>query len=55
MGRRYTKEEYLTLFNKIKKAIPISSITTDIIVGFPNETEEDFQETIDFVNECQID
>lgn len=55
MGRRYTKEEYLTLFNKIKKAIPNSSITTDIIVGFPNETEEDFQETIDLVNECQFD
>ncbi|MFA5696529.1 MAG: tRNA (N6-isopentenyl adenosine(37)-C2)-methylthiotransferase MiaB [Bacilli bacterium] len=55
MGRRYTKEEYLVLFNKIKKAIPNSSITTDIIVGFPNETEEDFQETIDLVNECQFD
>ncbi|NLD78890.1 MAG: tRNA (N6-isopentenyl adenosine(37)-C2)-methylthiotransferase MiaB [Mollicutes bacterium] len=55
MGRRYTKEEYLTLFNKIKKAIPNSSITTDIIVGFPNETEEDFQETIDLVKECQFD
>ena len=55
MGRRYTKEEYLTLFNKLKKALPYSSITTDIIVGFPNETEEDFNETLDVVNTCKYD
>ena len=55
MGRRYTKEEYLELFNKIKKAMPNSSVTTDIIVGFPNETEEDFNETLDVVNKCQYD
>ena len=55
MGRRYTKEEYLELFHKIKAAIPNCSITTDIIVGFPNETIEDFNETLDVVNKCQFD
>ena len=55
MGRRYTKEEYLDLYNKIKKAVKDCSITTDIIVGFPNETDEDFNETLEVVNECQFD
>ena len=55
MGRRYSKEDYLTLFNKIKKALPYCSITTDIIVGFPGETEEDFEETLEVVNTCQFD
>ena len=55
MGRRYTKESYLELFNKIKKIVPGCAVSTDIIVGFPGETEEDFQETLDLVNKCKYD
>ena len=55
MGRRYTKEKYLELFNKIKKKVPNCSITTDIIVAFPGETEEDFKDTLDVVNTCKFD
>lgn len=55
MGRRYTQKEYLELFHKIKEQIPNVAVTTDIIVGFPNETEEDFNETLKVVNECQFD
>ena len=55
MGRRYTKDEYLTLYNKIKSNIKNVAITTDIIVGFPNETDEDFKETLDVVNKCKYD
>ena len=55
MGRRYTKEEYITLYNKIRDKVKGSSITTDIIVGFPGETEDDFLETLDVVNKCKFD
>ena len=55
MGRRYTKESYLELFNKIKNMVPRVSISTDIIVGFPGETEEDFLETLDLVEQCKYD
>ena len=55
MGRRYTKEEYLKLYQTLKKEIPNIAITTDIIVGFPGETEDDFKETLDLVNKCKFD
>ena len=55
MGRRYTKESYLTLAKKIREKIPNVSLTTDIIVGFPNETEDDFLDTLEIVNECKYD
>ena len=55
MGRRYTKDEYLTLYNKIKSKVERVSITTDIIVGFPGETDEDFNETLDLYNKCKFD
>lgn len=55
MGRRYTREEYLTLFHKMKERIPRVSMSTDIIVGFPGETEEDFLETLSLVEECKYD
>ena len=53
MNRKYTKEDYLTLVSKIKEAMPNISLTTDIIIGFPGETEEDFLDTLDVVRQVR--
>ena len=55
MGRRYTREQYLTLVKEIKSRIPNVALTTDIIVGFPNETYEQFLETISLCREVHYD
>ena len=55
MGRRYTRESYLELFNKIRKKIKNVTISTDIIVGFPGEEEEDFEETLSLAEICKFD
>lgn len=55
MGRQYTVEQYKTLYDKIKSIKPNVSFSTDIIVGFPNETEQQFQDTLEIVKYCQFD
>ena len=55
MNRHYSREDYMTLVKKIRTACPQISLTTDIIVGFPGETEEDFKETMDVVSEVGFD
>ncbi len=55
MNRKYTKEKYLSLIEKLKDRIPNIGLTTDIIVGFPGETEEDFKDTLDIVEKARYD
>ena len=55
MNRRYSKDDYLLLIQKLKTVVPEIAITTDIIVGFPGETEEDFAETLDLVEQVRFD
>lgn len=55
MNRKYTSSEYLKLYKSIRSKVKNSSVTTDIIVGFPGETEEDFEDTLKLVNECKFD
>lgn len=55
MNRKYTKESYLEVLGKLREAVPDITVSTDIIVGFPGETEEDFQETLDLVKKVRYD
>lgn len=55
MNRKYTKQQYLNLAQKMKERIPNVALTTDIIVGFPGETEKDFQDTLDVVNKIKFE
>ena len=55
MNRGYTREHYRELVETVREYVPSASITTDIIVGFPGETDEDFQDTIELVKELRFD
>jgi tRNA-2-methylthio-N6-dimethylallyladenosine synthase len=55
MGRRYTREHYLALVSRIRKTIPAASLTTDILIGFPGETEEDYRLTLELMKEVRFE
>ena len=55
MNRKYTKEQYLNLVEKMKKEIPNVTFSTDIIVGFPGETDEEFEDTLDVVEKVNFE
>merc|ERR1711935_282056 len=55
MGRGHTREKYLHIVNRIKSRLPDASISADVIVGFPGETEEDFQDTLSLMEEVKFD
>lgn len=55
MGRKYTREQYLVLVDKIRTALPDAVLTTDIIVGFPGETKEQFNDTLSLVEKVGFD
>src|SRR4029453_5754244 len=55
MARNYTREQYLSLVNKMRQAMPDMTLSTDIIVGFPGETEDDFRQTLSLIEEVQFD
>lgn len=55
MNRKYTKEDYLNIIDKARKVNPNITITTDLIIGFPGETEEDFQETLSLARQVEFD
>ena len=55
MNRRYTREDYLVLVNKIKAAVPDAALTTDIMLGFPGESDEDFEEVLSLMKEVQYE
>ena len=55
MNRKYTREQYLNIVDKVRAAIPNIVLTTDIIVGFPGETNEDFEDTLSILKEVEYD
>ncbi len=55
MNRHYTREDYLEIVEKLRESVPDIGLSTDIIVGFPGETEDDFQDTLELIQECRFD